>query len=819
MTGLSEPEAARRLRRHGPNRLREKRPEPLWEELLEELAEPMILLLLGTGALYALWGEGGDAATILVVILALVAVEVTAERRAERAVAALRQLAEPTAAVRRDGRVREAPREEVVPGDVVLLQAGRRVAADARLIAAYGLAVDESALTGESLPVEKDTGAVAFSGTLVVGVRGEAEVIATADATELGRLARRAREARPPPTPLDRAMRELSRSLLVAAIAISLTVPIVAWLLRDGAVRPLILTGLALAFAMIPEEMPIILALTLALGARRLARQNAIVRRMGAVETLGTLTAIATDKTGTLTENRLKVARLVATGDERRLLEAAALTASPLDPLDDALVRAAGEAGIDVDALRRHAPPRMEFAFDRSRRLSTLIVETASGGRVVVKGAPEAVAARATMALMPSGMEVMSAESRQALLTEAGALAGDGLRVIALAERPAGPGPLTRDEAESGLTWLGLVGLHDPPRAEARAALDACRAAGIRVLMVTGDHPKTAAAVAAAVGLDSGKIVTGEELDGLTDEEVREILAGASAVARATPEHKLRIVTAWQAAGERVAVTGDGVNDAPALAAADVGVAMGRGGTDVAREASDLVLADDDFATIVRAVAEGRLLFTNLRKAVRYYLACKAALAAVVLLSVVLGLSVPFAPVQIIVMELFMDLAASAAFVAEPGESGVMSRPPRDPRARFLDGAMVASIFTSAAGLFAAVSAAYLWSWPHGEARARTVAFVTWLLGHVALAFSVRREREPFTWRGLATNRVMALWGLVTAAFVLLAVRVPALRIALKTTPLTAAEGVVAVAAVAGGVALVEWTKRHRRFDSPALAD
>jgi Ca2+-transporting ATPase len=818
MTGLSEPEADRRLRRHGPNRLRETKPEPLWEELLEELAEPMILLLLGTGALYALWGEAGDALTILVVILALVAVEVVGERRAEGAVAALRRLAEPTAAVRRDGRVRETPREQVVPGDVVLLEAGRRIPADARLIAAHGLAVDESALTGESVPVEKETGALAFSGTLAVRGRGEAEVVATGDATELGRLAGRAREAKPPPSPLDRAMRELSRSLLAAAIAVSVAVPLIAWRLRAGPVRPLILTGLALAFATIPEEMPIILALTLALGARRLARQHAIVRRLDAVETLGTLTAIATDKTGTLTENRLEVARLLAPGGDARVLEAAALAAGSLDPSDDALRRAARTAGLDGDR-REGASPRAEFPFDRTRRLSSVIIETAAGGRVVVKGAPEAVAARATAVLTSSGPEPLSGARRRELLAEAEALADEGLRVLAVAERRVGGESLERDEAESGLTWLGLIGLHDPPRPEARAALAACHAAGIRVLMVTGDHPKTAAAVARAVGLDSGKILIGEALDGLTDEELRETLAGAAAVARATPEHKLRIVTAWQAAGERVAVTGDGVNDAPALAAADVGVAMGRGGTDVAREASDVVLADDDFATIVRGVAEGRVLFTNLRKAVRYYLACKAALAALVLLSVLLGLSVPFAPVQIIVMELFMDLAASAAFVAEPGESGLMSGPPRDPRARFLDGAMVASIFTSAAGLFASVGAAYLWSWPHGEAHARTVAFVTWLLGHVALAFSLRRERERFTWRGLATNPVMVTWGLATAAFVLLAVRLPALRVALKTAPLTAVDWAGAALAVAGGVALVEWAKRHRRFDSPALAD
>jgi P-type Ca2+ transporter type 2C len=786
MAGLLEAEAARRLRQHGPNRIRDKKPEPLWEELFEELGEPMILLLLGTGALYALWGETGDAVTILVVILALVAVEVAGERRAERAVAALRQLAEPTAAVRREGRIREVPREEVVPGDVVVLRAGRRIPADGRLGPSYGLAVDESALTGESVPVEKEPGAAVFASTLVTRGRGEADVVATGDATELGRIAARAREVKSPPTPLERAMRELSRSLLGVALAISVVVPLVAWLVRDGPARPLILTGLALAFAMIPEEMPILLALTLALGARRLARQNAIVRRMEAVETLGTVTVIATDKTGTLTGNRLVVSGLTAPAGAKRLLEAAAWSADDLDPIDQALLHAGREAGLDVDRLRREARRRAEFPFDRSRRLSTVVVDAGEEGRVVVKGAPEAVAARCAEA------------DRGALLAEAERRADEGLRVIAFAEKRSAPGPVVseRDEVESGLTWLGLVAFADPPRPEARAAIESCAAAGIRVLMVTGDHPRSAAAVARAVGLDPGAVV-----------------------ARATPEDKLRIVTDLQGRGERVAVTGDGVNDAPALAAADVGIAMGRSGTDVAREAADVILADDDFATIVRAIGEGRVLFANLRKAVRYYLACKVALAATVLLAVVLGLSVPFAPVQIIVMELFMDLAASAAFVAEPGEVGLMQRPPRDPRRRFLDRRMVVSILVSASGLFAAVSVAYVLSGSAGEGRARTVAFVTWLLGHVALAFSLRHEQEPFTWRGLATNRVMAAWGLATLAFVVLAVSVPSLRAALKTTPLGALDWALAVGAVAGGVLMVEWAKRWIPFDSPGTAD
>jgi Ca2+-transporting ATPase len=495
---------------------------------------------------------------------------------------------------------------------------------------------------------------------------------------------------------------------------------------------------------------------------------------------------IATDKTGTLTGNRLVVSGLTAPAGPERLLEAAVLSADDLDPIDQALLRAGRKAGLDVDRRRREAPRRAEFPFDRSRRLSTVVVDAREEGRVVVKGAPEAVAARCAEA------------DRGALLAEAERLADEGLRVIAFAEKRSGPGPVAseRDQVESGLTWLGLVAFDDPPRPEAPAAIAACRAAGIRVLMVTGDHPRSAAAVARAVGPEPDAVV-----------------------ARATPEDKLRIVIDLQGRGERVAVTGDGVNDAPALAAADIGIAMGRTGTDVAREAADIVVADDDFATIVRAIGEGRILFANLRKAVRYYLSCKAALAAVVLLAVVLGLSVPFAPVQIIVMELFMDLAASAAFVAEPGEAGLMQRPPRDPRRRFLDRRMVASILVSASGLFAAVSVAYVVSGSGGEGRARTVAFVTWLLGHVALALSLRREHEPFTWGGLATNRVMAVWALVTLAFVVLAVSVPTLRAALKTTPLAPVDWALAFVAVAGGVLIVEWAKRRIPFDSSATTD
>jgi len=358
--------------------------------------------------------------------------------------------------------------------------------------------------------------------------------------------------------------------------------------------------------------------------------------------------------------------------------------------------------------------------------------------------------------------------------------------------------------------FVGLIGLADPPRAQAARAVAATRAAGIRTVMVTGDHPLTARSVAAAVGLvGGGPMVTGADLDALSDDSLRQVAHTTPIYARTSPEHKLRIVRALRAGREIVAVTGDGINDAPALAAADIGVAMGETGTDVAREAADIVLADDDFATIVGAIEEGRVLFANLRKGVRYYLACKVALVGAVLLPVLLGVPVPFAPVQIILMELFMDLAASATFVAEPAEGDLMHRPPRDPRRPFMDRPMVESIFASAAGLFAAVSLAYLLTWygPGGRAQAQTVAFVTWLLGHFLLALNLRSEREPLLRLGLGSNPLMLIWGAATVAFALLATLVPGVREALKTVPLTSREWLLCVALAFTGTFWLEARK------------
>jgi Ca2+-transporting ATPase len=831
-TGLDESTVQPRLAQFGPNRLAEAKQQTIWQVFLEEIREPLILLLLGTGILYSIWGSISDALTILVVILLLVGAEVFNEYRSKKAIAGLSQLSEPTATVRRDGQDVELPVEEIVPGDLILLQAGRRVPADARLLESYSLAADEASLTGESVPVEKDAHLLlqdktalaerrnmVYDGTTITRGRGTAIVVATGMHTELGQVVGIAREVRPPRTPLQQAMRNLSGVLVWVALGFSVLVPLLAWLSGSLSLRQAVLTGLSLAFSIIPEELPIIITIVLALGAYRLARQHAIVKRLQAVETLGAATTIATDKTGTLTENRMEVNRFSPTQLEHTLLELGTLCNSAIegektgvgDPLELALLRAARAAGLDVDALRRKYVLRDEFTFDTTRKRMSVVYERDGQRWVIVKGAPEAVLAQCTHQRGEGQTQPLTAADRTDALDVATQMAGEGLRVLAFAEKVVPTEPMSQEEAEADLTFVGLVGLLDPPRPEVKAALATSRGAGIRTIMVTGDHPLTAQTIAKQIGLDGNtRVLTGPELDALSDDALREDVSQVSIYARTTPADKLRIVQALQQQGERVAVTGDGINDAPALAAADIGIAMGETGTDVAREAADIVLEDDNFTTIVNAIREGRVLFANLKKGVRYYLACKAALVSVVLLPVLLRVPVPFAPIQIILMELFMDLAASATFANEPAEADVMHEPPRNPKARFIDGPMAGSIFGAGAGLFAAVSVAYLVTWytSGGDlVRAQTVAFVAWLLGHVFLAINLRSEREPLFRLGFFSNRLMILWAVAAIAFVLFATLVPGVQNLLKTTTLSGQDWLLVVIATVIGTFWIEIPK------------
>jgi Ca2+-transporting ATPase len=801
----------------------------------------MIVLLLITGVVYSILGTFTDAVTIFAIIFTLVAVEVINDRRADRAIDALREIAEPTAAVIRDGRRSEVTVEGLVPGDLVLLEAGRRVGADARLVEAAGLAMSEASLTGESVPVDKDPGAIlpeaapladqrnlVFAGTTVVRGRGSAVVVRTGMGTELGRIASLAEDVEEPKTPLQVAMMDLTKSLVVVAVGFSVLVPLLGWLLAGQDLRTMILTGLSLAFVTIPEELPILITMVLALGAYRLSRRHAIAKRLRAVETLGAVTVIATDKTGTLTENRMEVNRLVPEEARAVIVEAGVLCNDASldqdkgfgDPLEVALLRAADPT--TIASLRQAHPVRDEHSFDNDRKRMSVVVSEDGGFRIVAKGAPESLLAVCIRRWTAQGAQPLTNGDRDGILSSSSALAGSGSRVLALAEKHVATAVLPKDQVEADLTFLGLVGLSDPPRPEAKSSIEACRKAGIRPIMVTGDHPLTAKAIAAEIGLDGGRVLTGSEIDSLDEPQLQEALHEVSLYARTTPEHKLRIVKALQASGERVVVTGDGINDAPALAAADIGVAMGETGTDVAREAADLVLADDNFATIVRAVGEGRILFANLRKAVRYYLACKVAVVTISLLPVLLRVPIPFAPIQLIVLELFMDLAASATFVAEPPEENLMRLPPRNPRLRFLDRSFVSSVFTSAIGLASAVSVAYLVMVYSGRAlaTAQTVAFVTWLLGHVFLALNLRSEREPLFRLGLLSNRLMVLWGAAAILFAIFASTTPGVQSVLRTAPLDLSQWLLAIALAFLGTFWIEarkWLVQSRRGKAPGI--
>jgi P-type Ca2+ transporter type 2C len=816
--GLAPAEAAARLARYGPNVLQPREEEPWWKELLESLGEPLQLLLLAVAAAYFLLGEVEDAITILVVILAVSGVEVINELRAKRAVAALSSLSAPAATLVRGGEPVEVPASQVVPGDVALLGPGDRVPADLRLVDTAALRIDESSLTGESAPVAKNAEAVlspaaelgdrrtmVYAGTLVTAGKGRGVVVATGPATELGRIAGFVEEARAPRTPFQQAMRQLSGWLVWVAIGFSALVPALGVLVADRPLNEMLLVGLTLAFATIPEELPILITIVLGLGAYRLAQRHAIVKHLRAAETLGSVSVVATDKTGTLTENRMRVAAVRADDRERTLAEAAQTTTGRRlleigvlandaqiaradgrvefvgDPTETALLAAARDVGLDVEGVRQSVRVLEEHPFSDVRKRMSVVGEHNTKRVLAAKGAPESLLAVCT-AVRHAGRDLpLDATGHHGVQEAAGAMAARGLRVLALAERwfpPGEPSNAATDLAERELVLLGLLGLEDPPRPEAGDAVRALQGAGVRVLMVTGDHPMTARAVAERVGIETQQVTRGSELEGASDSELARVARTTSVFARIAPEHKLRVVRALQAEGDVVAVTGDGVNDAPALREAAIGVAMGRSGTDVAREAADLVLADDNFATVTEAVRTGRVLYANLRKAVRYYLAAKVALVSSSLAAVLWELPVPFEPVQIIVMELFMDLGASVTFVAEPPEEDVMSLRPRDPRRPFMDRAMQLGIVVGGLSLGAAVLVGYLAAWAHGSdlVQAQTAAFGAWMIGHVVLAAHMRAERQPLLRMNPLANRPFLIWTATAVALLVVGLTVPGLR-------------------------------------------
>ncbi len=767
--GLRGSEAVKRLAVYGPNRLSKPYEVKFAAIVKEEISEPMIMLLLVVGFFYTLWGKLEDALTIIVVILLLVFVEVWNEYRAKKSISALTKISAPKTKILRDGTIYETDTANIVPGDVLILAAGTRIVGDGKIGVSYSLQVDESSLTGESFPVDKKEGDSIFAGTLVLSGEGKAVVEQTGKNAKIGKIAEMAASIKPPKTPLQLSMKALSKQLVWVALFFSIVIPLVGFL-RGQDLKEMVLTGLSLAFATIPEELPIIITMVLGLGAYTLSRRHLRIKKLKAAEALGNTTVIVTDKTGTITENRMGIVAVYPEEKRKEVLETAylAITGISVTPMDRAVAEKAEEL-----SLPRGNGILRERNFGDGRKTKSILRESGEVLMLYMSGAPEEVSS-----YVADGKGII--EKQVALETE------KGRRVIAVACKKVSPSRENAPfaELEKDLLFTGLISFEDPARKGVKDTILAAKNAGIRTIMVTGDHPRTAAYIADDVGIYAGKILTGVELDKMSDAELQKTVGEVSVYARTTPENKYRIVKALQKNGEIVAVTGDGVNDTLALKEADIGIAMGQRGTDAAKEAADIVLADDNYVTIEGGIFEGRKFYDNLKKGVKYYLSVKTALVLVFLLPILLGTPFLFAPIQIIMLELFMDLAASSAFVAEPAEKTIYSRPPRNPKESLINKKTLQGILISGASLFAAVWIAYYYASTQNLplVQIQTYAFTAWITGHLILAYVSRSETDPLYKLGFFSNRIMNYWAVLVILFLAILMYVPVAGTQLRVT-------------------------------------
>jgi Ca2+-transporting ATPase len=805
-TGLDDAQVAARHAEFGRNALDVQRSKSVAGILFHQVQSSVVALLAAAAALAGAFGDWQEAVAILVVLALNTLIGFVTEIKAERSMEALRRIGTHLQRVRRGGRVLAVNAEELVPGDILLIEAGDVATADARLVAAANLSVDESALTGESVPVEKSLAPVAadagiadrssmlHNGTAVTRGCAVAVVTATGMQTELGQVARLAATAAPEDSPLTKSLARLSRHLVLVTLLIAAAVAAIG-VIQGQSPMLMVEAGIALAVAAIPEGLPIVATLVLARGMWRMAQKNALIERLSAVETLGATTVILTDKTGTLTENRMAVHRVVtAAGDIDvgdlegggpgtipapllRLLKAGALCNDAVlkaagqpdtgDPLEIAFLRAARHAGLDREQLLRDCPEVSRQPFDSDTRMMATLHRCDDGCLIAVKGAPEAVLASATRIAGRDADIALDEDMRDWLRAKVEELGAHGLRVLAVAERAT---PDLAQEPYADLTLLGLVGLRDPPRQGVEEAIAACRAAGIRVIMVTGDHAVTAASIARSVALgaepqvvEGGALADGETLCAAD-------ILHADVLARVSPAQKLGLVSAYQAAGEVVAMTGDGVNDAPALKKADIGVAMGQRGTEVARQAAAMVLRDDAFATIVAAIREGRVIFANIRRFILYLLACNLSEVMVVGIAVAAGLPLPLLPLQILFLNLVTDVFPAFALAMGEGSDDVMRRPPRNPKEPIVTGplwvlvvaqGMVMTLATLAAMTLARDALAL------DASAVVTVSFLTLALAQIWHAFNMADPGQPLLVNDVTRNPYV--WGAVVLCVGLIA--------------------------------------------------
>ena len=874
--GLSEADVKKRLASFGHNRLDEAPGISFWEMLWEQFNNFVVFLLLGASIISAFLGEWLESGAILAIVVLNAGFGILQERRAEQALAALRQLASPDAQVLRDGHRRIVPSQEVVPGDIVFLEAGNYIPADLRMLEAVNFRVEEAALTGESLPVEKDANSLeqediplgdrnntAFMGTLASYGRGRGIVVNTGMSTQIGLIATMLQSVQEEPTPLQRRLDELGRWLGWAALGISALVFALGWL-RGQEPLEMFLVAVSLAIAAVPEGLPAVVTISLALGMREMIERNALIRRLSSVETLGSASVIGSDKTGTLTQNEMTVTRLWVDGQSLDISGSgydpkgefaingkkadfskypAALTALWVgalnndaelepsgessaqntfrvvgDPTEGAVLVAAAKADESYSLLKETYPRVQEIPFDSERKRMTTVNkvlephdadlspfhdndEAREWYAVAVKGAPDVVLELCSnYQKIDDSQAKLSTEMRKSILETNDLMAQDALRVIAVAYRLTQdiPAEMTPDNVEKDLIFVGLLGMIDPPRPEVTMALKKARGAGIRTVMITGDFPLTARAIAKQIGLVDGeneKVLTGADLNQMNDEQLGAEINQVSVFARVSPEHKVRIVKALRAKGNIVAMTGDGVNDAPALKQSDIGVAMGITGTDVAKETADMVLTDDNYTSIVSAVEQGRIIYSNIRKFVFYLLSCNVAEIAVIFLAILAGLPSPLSAIQLLWLNLVTDGAPALALGTEKGDPDVMDQLPRPPDEPIINRLMRIGIAVQTVAITVATLGAYyigLSLYPvEGSGfntTAATMAFATLSFSELLRAFTARSERYPILKIGLFSNRNMNYAVLFSLVLLFAVIYVPFLNTIFDLVPLAWAQ-------------------------------
>ncbi len=834
LQGLSNEEARRRLVEYGPNELREKKKKGPLMLFLDQFRDFMILVLIAAAVVSGIVGDASDTIAITVIVILNAVIGFVQEYRAEKAMAALRKMASPSATVIREGVPANIPASELVPGDVVILEAGKIVPADMRLLEAARLKTEESALTGESIPVEKHTNTLheekppladrknmVYRGTSVTYGRGLAMVVATGMNTELGRIAAMLQEEEEVKTPLQKRLARFGRKLAIGILAICAIV-FIAGILRGVSPVLMLLTAISLAVAAIPEALPAVVTISLAFGARKMVRQNALIRKLPAVETLGSVTYICSDKTGTLTQNRMTVEKIYVDGRLAHVSPSNTAagpggqhkhTESPLhmffialalsndagadagnniigDPTEAALYSIAKRHGFDKKELQKDFPRVAEIPFDSERKCMTTFHRWSDGKFIsFTKGAVDVLIEKSGNILTSGGLKDIDAAE---ILGVSERMAAEGLRVLGIAMREWEklPEDISPENVETGLTVLGLTGMMDPPREEAKEAVRLCKAAGIIPVMITGDHPLTAKTIAKRLAIlenDSTAVITGRELDALSLEEFEARVEQIRVYARVAPEQKLKIVKALQDRGQFVAMTGDGVNDAPALKRADIGIAMGITGTDVSKEAAHMILLDDNFATIVKAVREGRKIYDNIRKFIKYLLATNSGEVWTLFLAPFLGLPLPLLPIHILWINLMTDGLPALALSVEPEEKDVMQRPPRHPKESiFAHGLGISALWT---GIFMAAITLSLQAWSiKTDAHWQTMVFTVLCLSQLAGVMAMRSEKESLFKIGLFSN--IPLLGAVLLSFILqmATVYLPPLNSIFRTEPLSPTE-------------------------------